>query len=221
MENDKDKKPNDNQDPNKGGDNNNGDNKGGDGKDETTIPKHRFDEVNSELQKYKKAEEKRKAEQAEAEKKRLEDEGKIKELLEKEKSEKAELQTKYERSAKANALKVEALKQGTVDADAVVALSNLDDVELSEDGSVNTQTVTAVIEKLKSEKAYLFGEGGSNNTTIGNKGGAPNGGSSQTPYFKRSQLRDSKFYEENKTEIMKAVREGRIIDDINPKPASK
>jgi hypothetical protein len=141
--------------------------------------------------------------------------------LNKEKTEKAELQSKYERSAKASALKLEAVQAGTVDADAVLALTNLDEVKLLEDGSIDPQSVKTVIENLKSSKAYLFGEGGKPNVNIGNNGGAPNGGNSQTPYFKRSQLRDSTFYAENKTEIMKAVREGRIIDDITPKPKAK
>jgi hypothetical protein len=34
------------------------------------------------------------------------------------------------------------------------------------------------------------------------------------PSFKRSQLQDERFYRENEKQILEAVREGRIIDDM-------
>lgn len=198
---------------------NNGD-QGNNGKNEPMIPKSRLDEevkARRELEQWKADREK--AEQ-EAEQKRLADEGKFKELAESEKKKREEVEARYTKTAKLNALKLEAIKNGTVDADAVVALANLDEVKLSEDGSVDQATVTAIIENMKANKKYLFGEGngsGNNNTNIGANGGAPNGGTNTTPTFKRSQLVDPKFYKENRDAILQAQREGKIVDDITPK----
>ena len=203
---------NDNANQNQGGD------KGNDGKGhEPMIPKSRLDEESTkrkELEKWKADREK--ADQ-EAEQKRLEEQGKFKELADKEKARADELETKYQKNAKVNALKLEAIKNGTLDADAVVALANLEEIKLSEDGSVDTTSVTAIIENMKANKKYLFGEGGNNNTNIGANGGAPNGGSNTTPTFKRSQLSDPKFYKDNRDAILQAQREGKIVDDVTPK----
>lgn len=198
---------------------NNGDqgNKGDGNNNEPMIPKSRLDEEvtkRRELEAWKA--EREKAEQ-EAEQKRLEEQGKFKELAEAEKKKREEIETRYQQTAKTNALKLEAIKAGTLDADAVVALANLDEVKLAEDGSVDQSTVTAIIENMKANKKYLFGEGSANNTNIGADGGAPNGGSNTTPTFKRSQLSDPKFYKENRDAILQAQREGKIVDDITPK----
>lgn len=204
---------NNNANQNQGGD------KGNEGKgNEPMIPKSRLDEESTkrkELEKWKA--EREKADQ-EAEQKRLEEQGKFKELADKEKARADELETRYQKNAKLNALKLEAIKNGTVDADAVVALANLEEIKLSEDGSVDTTSVTAIIENMKANKKYLFGEGSTNNNTnIGANGGAPNGGSNTTPTFKRSQLSDPKFYKDNRDAILQAQREGKIVDDVTPK----
>lgn len=199
--------------------NNGGDNKGDGGNNDHMIPKSRLDEETAkrkELEKWKADREK--ADQ-EAEAKRLEEQGKFKELAETEKKKREETEARYVKTTKVNALKFEALKNGTLDADAVVALANLDDIKLSEDGSIDTASVTALIEKMKTEKKYLFGEGNNNssNTNIGANGGAPNNGGNTTPTFKRSQLSDPKFYKDNRDAILQAQREGKIVDDITPK----
>lgn len=206
-----------------GGDDNGADKgKDGEGK-EIMIPKARFDEVNDQLKELKTWKETQEKEKAEAEKKRLEEQGKYKELAEKEKAKREEYEKKYARNAKMNALKLEAIKAGTVDADAVVALANLDEVTLSEDGSVDSTSVTSIIEKMKAGKKYLFGagNGGDDKKNIGADGGAPDGGSNTTPTFKRSQLLDPKFYKENRDKILQAQREGKIVDDVNPQPPTK
>lgn len=200
---------------------NNGGDKGNNG-NEPMIPKSRLDEevkARRDLEKWKADREK--ADQ-EAEQKRLEEQGKFKELADTEKKKREEIEAKFTRTSKVNALKLEAIKAGTLDADAVVALANLEDIKLSEDGSVDTASVTALIEGMKASKKYLFGEGNdngnaNNNTNIGANGGAPNNGSNTTPTFKRSQLSDPKFYKENRDAILQAQREGRIVDDITPK----
>lgn len=203
-----------------GGDDNGA--KGGEGDKEIMIPKARFDEVNDQLKELKTWKEKQEAEKAEAEKKRLEEQGKYKEVAEKEKQKREEAEKRYSRNAKMNALKLEAIKAGTVDADAVVALANLEEVTLTEDGSVDSTSVTAIIEKMKAGKKYLFGTGGEGEKkNIGADGGAPQDGSNTTPTFKRSQLLDPKFYKDNRDKILQAQREGKILDDVSPQQASK
>lgn len=196
--------------PNNAGGGDTTDNKG-DGK---TIPVESYNVIRDKYQKAKEQLEAREAADAEAEKKRLEEQGKYKELAEKAESEKAAMQTKYETSAKSNALKVAALQAGTVDADAVAALVNLADIKLADDGSVDTESVKSVIETLKTSKAYLFGEA-PKPTNVGGNGGTPSGDNNAgIKEFKRSQLKDSKFYKENEADILKAAAAGKIIDDI-------
>lgn len=185
-------------------------------KGDIMIPKSRLDEETAKRRDLEKWKSERELADQEAEKKRLEEQGKFKELADKEKARADELDKKYQQTAKVNALKLEAIKNGTVDADAIVALTKLDEIKLSEDGSVDQASVTAIIEKMKTDKKYLFG-GGDNNTNIGSNGGAPNGGSNTTPTFKRSQLSDPKFYKENRDAILQAQREGKIVDDVTPK----
>jgi len=187
-----------------------------DNKGEHMIPKSRLDEETQKRRDLEKWKSERELADQEAEKKRLEEQGKFKELADKEKARADELERKYQQTAKVNALKLEAIKNGTVDADAIVALTKLDDIKLSEDGSVDTASVQAIIENMKASKKYLFG-GGDNNTNIGSNGGAPNGGSNTTPTFKRSQLSDPKFYKDNRDAILQAQREGKIVDDVTPK----
>ena len=187
----------------------------GNGEAGKTIPVESYNVVRDKYQKLKADLEARDAADAAAEKKRLEEQGQYKELAEKAENEKKALQNKYETSAKSNALKLAALQAGTVDADAVAALVNLEDIKLSDDGSVDTESVKSVIETLKKGKAYLFGEP-QKPTDVGGNGGAPSGDNSAgVKEFKRSQLRDSKFYKENEADILKAAAAGKIIDDIN------
>lgn len=202
---------------NSGDTGNAGGTKGDTGAGEIMIPKSRLDEETTKRRDLEKWKSEREQADQEAEKKRLEEQGKFKELADKEKARADELEVKYQNTAKLNALKLEAIKNGTVDADAIVALTKLEDIKLSEDGSVDTTSVTAIIENLKANKKYLFGEGSKDNTNIGASGGAPNGGSNTTPTFKRSQLSDPKFYKENRDAILQAQREGKIVDDVTPK----
>ena len=209
----------DNKDVNNAGD---GKGNGGDGGNnnaagdkEVMIPKSRFDEVNNEYQRLKKADEDRAKNEQEAEKKRLEEQGKFKELADKEKQKRLELESKYATETKRNALKMEAIKKGTVDPDAVVALANLNNVKLSEDGSVDATSVTTIIDTMVKEKAYLFG-GKQQPQNIGAQGGAPANNNNNLPTYKRSQLLDRDFYLKNREDILKAQSEGRIVDDTKP-----
>ena len=182
---------------------------------EPMIPKSRFDEVNKEMQRLRKAEEERTAKDAEAETQRLTEQGKFKDIAEKEKAKRIEAEAKANRSARVFALKAEAMKKGAVDADTVVAIANLDNIKVSEDGTIDDSSVTAIVDGLVKEKAFLFGKSNSNNTNIGEDGGAGEGNNNNKTTYKTSQLRDRDFYTKNRDDILQAQKEGRIVDDTN------
>ena len=93
---------------------------------------------------------------------------------------------------------------------------------LDEDGEVvdkNTNEKTNIddaLDKLAKRSPHLVAS--KQKPGQGSKPSAPNRGSSEKPKFKRSQLRDSAFYKEHESEIMEAVREHRIIDDLKDTP---
>ena len=139
-------------------------------------------------------------------------------MAEAEKSKREDLEKRYQKERKVNALKVAALKIGTVDPDAVATLANIDSIAVSEDGNVDASSVTTILDSLKKEKPYLFVTGGNGGNPqkkpdVGNSGGGAPGGGGEGKTFYRSQLGNSKFYQENRKEILEAAREGRIIDD--------
>jgi hypothetical protein len=158
---------------------------------------------------------KREADEAKAKEDDLRKKGEFETLAKAKEEEALSYKQKFELSVKNNALFVEATKLGAIDLDAVSKLVDLSKVELSEDGSVKPETVTAVLESLKAEKAYLFGATPTP-STIGNpSGGAPGGGNPATRTFKRSELQNHAFYKANEAEILQAYKEGKIIDDID------
>lgn len=186
--------------------------KGGEGG--KTIPVESYNVIRDKYAEAKQKLEAIEAEKAEAAKKQLEEQGKFKELADTEKKRADELQSKYERTNKVNALKLAAIQAGTVDADAVERLADLSAVTLSEDGSVDAESVSKLIESLKTAKPYLFGEK-QNKPNVGANGGSPaDGGGSDIKEFKRSQLRDNAFYKANEKDILAAAAAGKIIDDI-------
>lgn len=211
MSDDPNNKDDKNQDPNKGG------GKGGDGE---TIPKASYDAV---AEKYRKEKEAREKAEADLKKindaKKLEEEEKAKKNGEFEKlvSERDEeikaLKTQMSEMAKSQAISKIASELGSRDPELVKQIV-AGKIEVSEDGTVDEAKVKELVEGVKTEKPFLFGE--PEKKTIGNEGGAPDGGTQDKPTFKRSQLRDTKFYSEHRDQILEAQREGRIEDDITP-----
>jgi len=186
----------------------------GNGEAGKTIPVESYNVIRDKYADAKQKLEAIEAEKAEAAKKQLEEQGKFKELADTEKKRADELQTKYERTNKVNALKLAAIQAGTVDADAVEQLADLSAVTLSEDGKVDAESVSKLIESLKTAKPYLFGESKSK-PNVGANGGSPaDGGGGDIKEFKRSQLRDNAFYKANEKDILAAAAAGKIIDDI-------
>jgi ribosomal protein L20A (L18A) len=203
-------------DPNKNDDKNT--DKGGD-KGET-IPKASYDVVAEKLRKEKEAREQaeaklqeiEKAKQAEEEEKAKKN-GEFEKLLEDQKAETEKLRGQLKESAKSQAIAKVASELGSRDPELVKQII-AGKIEVSEDGTVDEAKVKELVESVKTEKPYLFGE--VEKPSIGNEGGAPNGGQQDKPTFKRSQLSDTKFYAENRDAILEAQGAGRIEDDVSP-----
>ena len=154
------------------------------------------------------------AKATEAETKALEEQGKFKELSEKQTATIAELQNQLKTSTVNQAVTNKLAPLGVVDLEAALALIDRSKIEVAEDGTISG--VDEAIETLKTGKSYLFNAGGgTTNPTVGTPSNPGNGGGTSGPAkFKRSQLQDSKFYNENRDAILKAQAAGEIEDDV-------
>jgi hypothetical protein len=186
----------------------------GDKDSEISIPKSRFDEVNSQLKDTKKQLEKIQKEREEAEKKKLEEQNEFKELYEKANGELESLRDSLKRDRKKSAIRTEATKAGVLpDAlDDVVNLIDLDSISLDEDN--NPTNVTDVIKTFVLNKPYLLTDQGRKN--IGSDtSGAGDGRPKTGKIWKQSEVlklaKNNKWWEENKEEINKAKAEGRYL----------
>ena len=116
-----------------------------------------------EAQKYRKEQAKAKADAEAADRKRLEAEGNWKVLAEQE-AEKArahaealkETQAKFAFSQIRAALETEAVKNGCVDTTALVKLTDLSDIKIGEDFSVDQEALRAKVQDAMKTKTYLF-----------------------------------------------------------------
>jgi hypothetical protein len=100
-------------------------------------------------------------------------------------------------------VKLQAAQLGIVDPDAAWRLLDLANIEFNEDGT--PRGVKQALQELLKAKPYL-------------RGGqaipmSPTNPQRQPNVFTRSQLRDPRFYAEHREEIMRALAEGRIVDD--------
>lgn len=166
-------------------------------------------------EKLQKIEEANAKEKADLEKKRLEEEGKYKELAEKAELEKKQLQEQMQTEKRATALKLAAQGMKAQNADIVAKLVDMSKIEIGEDGNVKAESVTALLEGLKTEQPYLFGVVQQQNAGAGNGGAGEGGSGGGTQTIYRSQLSDSKFYQDNRDAILAAERAGAIVDDVN------
>lgn len=148
-----------------------------------------------------------------AEQKRLEEEGKFKELSEKQSGTITELQGKLKDATVNQALTNKLAPLGVVDLEGALKLIDRSKIEVGEDGAITG--LDEAVEALKTGKAYLFNAAGGS-TTVGTPSNPGNGGGTQGPAkFKRSQLKDQKFYQEHRDEILKAQAAGQIEDDLS------
>lgn len=184
-----------------------------------TIPKHRFDEVSSELKELKawKAEQERLAKELEDNK--LKEQKKFEELAKKNEERAIELEKKYQESQINNQIQLEAIKNGLKDLDAVSKLIDKTNIKVGEGDKVDG--VEEAIKNLIETRPYL--KQTEVEPEMGSGTNPPDGSSKPTiKKFRLSQLQDRKFFEEHEKEIEQAMRiPGAIVDDVsreNPTP---
>lgn len=161
-------------------------------------------ETRSRLQKLEDA-------QGEAEKKKLEEQGQFKELATKAGTERDEYKAKYEQTVKYNAFIASAIKAGVTLVEDAWKLADVSKLTLDANGTVTG--ADDVVKELVTGRPFLAGKAPAPKT------GAPSnpskdgqdGGDKRT--YKRSELRDPKFFNEHKADIMAAAKEGRITND--------
>ncbi len=176
---------------------------------EQVFQHSRFKELNekaknaeAELEKVKKAEEKAKQD-------KLKEEGKLQELLEAKEKELEDLENSFKQQKIENQIVSVASRLNVVDTDAVARL--LDSSKIETDDKGNPTNVEDVVKTLLSEKPYLAKEG---TTNVGSD--ANTSTESQNANFVITQselkenLKDHKWYEENKDNITQWQKEGRI-----------
>lgn len=186
---------------------------GGEGGEPKTdmVPKASLDAVSEKYKEAKAKLDQLETEKAEAEKAKLKQDGELQALVEKQEQTIKELNSKMSDTNRNMAISKVAQKMGAKDPSDIITLIG-SKVEVSKDGTVDEAAVEKLIGEVKGQKAYLFGEAPKAN--IGAEGGAPAGGG-QNPTFTRSQITDRKFYTEHRDDILKAQREGRIVDDVS------
>ena len=121
---------------------------------------------------------------------------------------------KYENTLKETKLQELAAKYEAKDSDTVKKLVDLSEVEIDEDGTVDTTDLDEQLRSLQQEKPFLFGEEKARN--IGNSSGnAPEGGTKETPWIKESELQaNPDWMNKNIDMVNKAAKEGKIIRDL-------
>lgn len=162
------------------------------------------------------------AEQQQREETALVEQKKFEELAEKRRTENETLQRQLTETKINQALSNKLVGMKTVDLDGALKLVSRNEIKVEDDGTVSG--VDKALEALKTDKPYLFEKpveqpaptpaqpkvGAPSNPNNGNNPGV-------RTTFKRSEIRDMdhKTYQENRTAILQAQREGRIEDDIS------
>lgn len=140
-------------------------------------------------------------------KERLEAQGKFQEIAQKEKerAENAEKQLKevakkFGSKLLEKAVESEAAKVGCVDTQALLALANVNEIEVDEEFNIDTTSVKAVIEKMAKEKPYLFQK------TAHNPKDLPPGNGKET--FKAKSVKDMSIAEKRAHLIEQMTKKG-------------
>lgn len=145
-----------------------------------------------------------------AEKKQLEEQGKWQELAQQNEAKATAAEARARDAQIQNSVILEASKLGIVDPDAASKLINRTNIQVDDNGNVTG--VDEALKQLIVDKPYFVSK--DTNTRIGSGSNpAPGEGSPTTTSFKKSQLRDPKFYQANKVEILKAIKLGQVEDD--------
>jgi len=209
----KDKK-NDQNSSSQNNSNNNGDSKG------DMIPKHRFDEVNTELEKFRAEKAERESKDREAQEKKLVEEKKWEELSTKREQELTSERTKLSEVKTQMAVERSAGKAGIVDTEAAFKL--IDRSKITVDSEGNVQGVDEAIKQLLTDKPYLKGSG--TVSTIGS-GTNPDNGQSDKKFamswvrkhyadmpWGREKHPDMGFGDLTGMEILEKIEKDRLID---------
>lgn len=113
----------------------------------------------------------------------------------------------WERERQERTLRYETMlaagRLGIIDPEAAYRLVDIGEVEFDDDG--NPTNIEQVLRALVAKRPYLAGAGSSSPTNPARSQGSP--------VFTRSQLRDHRFFEEHREEILAAMREGRIREE--------
>lgn len=170
----------------------------------------RFSGLAAQAQELKQLKDKQKAD----EEKRLQENNEFKTLAEQRAAELETSQKTIKNMQIDQALTNVLVPEGVVDLEG--ALKLVDRSKLGIDDNGNVTGVKEALESLKTAKAYLFNKSsGDGNQSLGgpsnNNGGDGNGAPAK---FKRSQLRDPKFYQEHRKEILEAQKAGLIENDL-------
>lgn len=159
-----------------------------------------------------------KDEQTAAENKRLEDNKEFEQLAESRKTELETANATIKNMRIDQALTSKLVAEGVVDLDAALKLADRDKVSIDDNGVAGG--VDDVVSSLKTDRAYLFNKTEGNDPNLGSPSNPGNGNGGDAggavKKFKRSQLSDPKFYQENREDILKAMKAGLIEDDITP-----
>lgn len=175
--------------------------------DDPRIFKHpRFKQLS---ERAKKAAELEK-QQEESERKKLKDQQKWQELAEKTEAEKKELETRYQTTLIDMKIQAEAMRLGAVDTEAVAKLIDRSGIALDDAGNVTG--IDEALAKLTESKSYLFSEGKPNK--LGNATNPGSDGNKGSRRFTLSQIQDPIFYSENEQEILIALKQGTITNDL-------
>lgn len=170
----------------------------------------RFSNLAAQAQELKQLKDK----QAQDEQKRLEDNKEFEKLAETRKSELDQANQTIQNMRIDQALTNKLVSEGVVDLEAALKLVDRDKLKIEDNGSVTG--VDEALKSLKDGKAYLFNNSGDgNNQSLGSATNGNNGGNGTPAKFKRSQLRDPKFYQEHRDEIIAAQKAGLIEDDLS------
>jgi len=136
---------------------------------------------------------------------KLEENKQYKELAEKQKA-------KFEAAEKRIQIMNIAQTLGAKDLEVITKLVDQDKITVAEDG-----TITGVEEQVKSlleSKPYLKGEASGNDTTVGSGTSPGENDTSGKKKFTHSQIQEPKFYQEHEAEILEAMKNNQIENDL-------
>lgn len=178
--------------------------------DETTIPKHRFDEVNKELKEMREWRQEQEKKAKELDEQNLIKKGEFEKLAQQREEEANKYKSELQTERVNNKIAAEAAKLGITDIEAATMLIDRGQIKFDENGV--PQGIAEAVQALIEARPYL--KSGVPQPTVG-AGTTPAQGAAGQARFKLSQVQDSTFYRANEKEIMEAYKLGLIEDDVN------